>query len=114
MARLYHTAAGLGSRVEGSEFRLYHRSGELLPSQMRRLPVISLGGRHVGEGIEGAALFLLRDEVVEQAKQRQQQLVELVVGERRRRLGATGDGYRVLSQLARVSTQRPTMQARLI
>jgi hypothetical protein len=51
---------------------------------------------------------------VEQAKQRQQQLVELVVGERRRRLGATGDGYRVLSQLARVSTQRPTMQARLI
>jgi hypothetical protein len=35
---------------------LYHRSGELLPSQMRRLPVIPLGGRHVGEGVEGAAL----------------------------------------------------------
>ena len=61
---------------------LYHRSGELLPSQMRRLPVTPLGGWHVGEGVKSAALFFLLDKAVEQAKQRLQRLVELPEGER--------------------------------
>jgi hypothetical protein len=56
--------------------RLYHGSGELLPSQLHCLPVIlvtdvsACSGWHVGQGVEGAALFFQRDEAVEQAEQR--------------------------------------------